>query len=116
MIKLYEYIKIRLYYLGCFEHPLVTQVFYIIDADIEKIRDLQAQVERLRAGNKILRAKYVQLLNKRLSEIHINARITFEKRTAGMATVSKIILKAAYTVNAFYRKAPLLWERFKYSR
>ena len=30
MIKLYEYIKMKLFYLGAFEHPLVAQLFYII--------------------------------------------------------------------------------------
>ncbi len=63
MIKLYEYVKMKLYYLGAFEHPLVVQLFYIIDADIERIRDLQAQVEKLRQENKILRANCVQLIN-----------------------------------------------------
>ena len=48
----------KLYYLGAFEHPLVAQVFYILDADIERLRDLQAQVERLRQENKVLRAEY----------------------------------------------------------
>ncbi len=111
MIKLYEYIKIRLFYLGCFEHPLVAQVLYIIDADadIEKIRDLQAQVVKLRAG-------YVQLLDARLSKIDEAARIDFEEYTAGIPTVPKRILKAVYTARTIRRKAPLLWERYKYSR
>jgi hypothetical protein len=116
MIKLHEYIKIRLFYLGCFEHPLVAQVFYIIDADIERLRDLQAQVERLRQENKILRAEYGRQIIQRLSEIDTVSRRLFEKRTAGMPTVSKRILKASYTVPTFRRKTPLLWERFKYFR
>ena len=53
----------KLYYLGAFEHPLVAQVFCIIDADIERLPDLQAQVEKLRQENKILRANFVQLIN-----------------------------------------------------
>ena len=116
MIKLYEYIKIKLYYLGCFEHPLVAQLFYIIDADIERLRDLQAEIKRLRARNKQLRAEYVQLINERLSGIDEDARIAFEIHSKEVPTVPKRLLKSAYTARTIRRKAPLLWERFKYSR
>jgi hypothetical protein len=109
MVKLYEYIKMKLYNLGEFEHPVVAQLFYILDADIEKVRDLQAQVVKLRA-------EYVRLLDARLSKIDEAARIAFEEYTAGIPTVPKRILKAVYTARTIRRKAPLLWKRFKYSR
>jgi hypothetical protein len=79
-------------------------------------RFTQAQVERLRQENKILRAEYGRQIIQRLSEIDTVSRRLFEKRTAGMPTVSKRILKASYTVPTFRRKAPLLWERYKYFR
>ena len=116
MVKLYEYIKIRLFYLGYFEYPLIAQVFYILDAEIEKVRDLEAQLEKLQAENKALRANYVQILDAKISAIDTDARTAFEKHSKEVPTVPKRLLKAIYTARTIRRKAPLLWQRFKYSR
>ncbi len=109
MIKLYEYIKIKLYYIGCFEHPLVAQLFYILDAEVEKCRELEDEYKRLRA-------EYVLAINERLSKIDTNARTAFEQYSNEVPTAPKRLLKALYTARTIRRKRSLLWERFKYSR
>ena len=88
---------------------VVLYHLYILDAEVEECRELEAEYERLRA-------EHVRTINERLSKIDEDSRIAFEQYSKEVPTAPKRLLKAVCTARAFRRKAPLLWQRFKYSR